>query len=202
MKIILGIGNPGIRYELTKHNVGFIILDKVAQKYKMQFVPSKNEFLYAGNGDDTISPFILVKPTTYVNLSGIAAAELKEFYDFEPSNELLVVYDDLHLELGKIRIRKSGGDGGHNGINSLIYHLQTDNFTRIRFGIGNNFEHGKMKDYVLDNFSNDELRELDKNFNLCADLINVFIKNGQKGMLDYYSKLNSSLNKTNLLTDP
>jgi len=202
LKIILGIGNPGKRYELTKHNVGFIIMDRVARKYKLQFLHSKNNFLYAGNGDITVSPFILVKPTTYVNLSGIAVVELKEIYDFNPQDELLVVYDDLNLELGKIRIRKSGRDGGHNGINSLIFHLQTENFTRIRFGIGNNFEHGKMKDYVLNDFSNNELRELDKNFDLCADLIDVFINNGQKGLLDYNSKLNSSSNKTNLLTEP
>jgi len=196
LKIIFGIGNPGKRYELTKHNVGFILLDKFARKHNLQFVTSKGDFLYAGNSDSTISPFILVKPTTYVNLSGNAVLDLLNFYDFVPKDDLLVVYDDLNLELGKIRIRNSGGDGGHNGINSLIYQLQTDEFSRIRFGIGNNFESGYMKDYVLSKFTDDELGKLDKKFDLGVSLIEKFIANGKKGMLDFYSKLNS-LSKQN-----
>ena len=192
MKIIFGIGNPGKRYELTKHNTGFIILDKFARKHGLQFVPSKGDFFYTGNSDNTISPFVLVKPTTYVNLSGNAALDLLNIYNFEPKNDLLVVYDDLNLEPGITRIRKSGGSGGHNGINSLIYQLQTEEFPRIRFGIGNNFESGSMKDYVLSKYSENELRELDKNFDLTVRLIEEFINNGTKGMLDYFSKLNSS----------
>ncbi len=193
MKIIFGIGNPGKRYELTKHNAGFILLDKLARKHNLQFVPSKGDFYYAGNGDSTISPFVLIKPTTYVNLSGNAALDLLDIYNFVPKDDLLVVCDDLNLELGKIRIRKSGGDGGHNGIKSLIYQLQTEEFPRIRFGIGNNFESGQMKDYVLSKFSDDELRDVDKNFDLGIELIENFIKNGLKGMLDHFSKLNSSV---------
>jgi len=192
LKIIFGIGNPGKRYELTKHNSGFIILDKYARKHNLEFVPSKGDFFYAGNSGNTISPFVLVKPTTYVNLSGNAALDLLNMYNFEPKNDLLVVYDDLNLELGKIRIRKSGGDGGHNGINSLIYQLQSENFPRIRFGIGNDFEAGTMKNYVLSKYSENELRELDKNFDLAVQLIEKFISDGTKGMLDYFSKIHSS----------
>ncbi|NOX17956.1 MAG: aminoacyl-tRNA hydrolase [Chlorobi bacterium] len=186
MKIVLGIGNPEKKYSHTRHNVGFMIVDKFALKHKLQFEPSKYDFFYSfyklGSKE-----FMLVKPTTYVNLSGLAAKQIIENYDCAPE-DLLIVCDDVNLDSGKIRIRKSGGDGGHNGLYSIIYQLETDNFPRLRFGIGQDFAKGEMKDYVLSKFSSEELESLENNFDFSVELIESFIDGGVNSMLDYYSK--------------
>ena len=117
--MIFGIGNPGKKYENTKHNIGFQILDKLAEKHKLTFKAENKEY-YSTGSIINASRFLLVKPVTYVNLSGVAAKEVIEKYNV-PISEFLVITDDLNLELGKIRIRRSGGDGGHNGLHSIIF---------------------------------------------------------------------------------
>jgi len=192
LKIIVGIGNKGVKYKLTRHNVGFILLDKLANKYQIEFQKTGHEYDFTGSKLNA-SLFVLIKSNTYVNLSGIAV--VKALYDFEASNdELLIISDDLNLPLGEIRLRKSGGDGGHNGLHSIIQSLGTNNFARLRFGIGNNFDNGEMADYVLSKFSNSELNQLENRFDYAISLIESFIEFGLNKTFEYYSK---SINKIN-----
>jgi len=192
LRIVLGIGNPGLKYFLTRHNIGFIIVDRFAKKQNLEVNIQGNDFLYTGS-TNSASPFFLIKPTTYVNLSGIAASNILEKYLCAPE-DLLVVTDDIHLQLGKIRVRKSGGDGGHNGIKSIIYHLGTDNFPRLRFGIGNEFADGELADYVLGKITESEFETINPSIDFSTNLIEEFIEGGTKQMLDYYSKNVGKLN--------
>lgn len=194
MRLVVGLGNPGLKYNLTRHNIGFIILDKFASTEQLNFLPSKKDFYYS-EGRIGSSDFFLLKPSTYMNLSGIAVLD---FLIQNPVNheDILVVFDDVNLQFGQIRLRKSGSDGGHNGIKSLIYHLQSDEFPRLRFGIGNDFEKGELADYVLDKFKQDELKSLEERLKFSSELISEFIIGGYKSMLDHFSK-NSTKNPGN-----
>ncbi len=132
MQIIIGLGNPGSKYSDTWHNLGFIAADRLSQKYGLSFKAGKGKF-YSASGFINSVKTVIVKPTTYMNLSGIAAAEVLRYYEAGTA-DLLVVYDDINIDLGTIRIRRSGSAGGHNGIKSLIGSLETDEFARIRIG--------------------------------------------------------------------
>ncbi len=192
MRAILGIGNPGRKYENTRHNIGFILLDRLAQSLNISFQDSKYDYIYTGGTFDD-SRFILIKPTTYVNKSGIAALDVISEFDIK-FEDFLIICDDVNLKLGDIRIRKSGGDGGHNGIYSIIYSLQTEDFPRLRFGIDNEFEDGLMADYVLSKFSDKEFELLKDKFDLTIELMKYFINGGTKSMLDNFSKFNNRIN--------
>jgi PTH1 family peptidyl-tRNA hydrolase len=187
VRLILGIGNPGKRYSFTRHNAGFLLLDNYALKNSISFKASKNDYYYA-EGKTADSGFSLIKPSTYVNNSGIAALQAIEEYNIQMT-DLLVIADDVNLEPGKFRIRANGGDGGHNGMNSIIYHLNSDNFPRLRIGIGNDFRRGQMADYVLSEFPKVEEGLISRVFADTSVLIDEFIKFGTKGMLDANSKL-------------
>ena len=196
MRVIFGIGNPGIRYEFTRHNAGFLLLDYFANKLSIKFKESTGEYLQSKgrfNGQD----FLLVKPVTYVNNSGIAAKQIFEVYKLIPE-EFLVLCDDTNLMNYDLRVRLSGSDGGHNGLSSLIYHLMTDQFPRIRIGIGGNPPETVLSDYVLSEFSKSELEEYQKTFSKCSTLIEEFIIGGNKKMLEANSLLNKSENQNNL----
>jgi len=186
VRIVFGIGNPGNRYSQTRHNSGFLLIDQYAQKNSLSFLASKNDY-YIAKGKTAQCGFSLIKPTTFVNNSGIADLQVIEEFNI-PVNDFLVVADDLNLETGKVRIRVGGGDGGHNGINSIIYHLNSDDFPRLRIGIGNNFGKGEMADYVLSPFSNEEFNLISLAFNEAVILIDEFIQGGIKQMLDANSK--------------
>jgi PTH1 family peptidyl-tRNA hydrolase len=187
LKLIFGIGNPGSKYSNTRHNTGFLILDKFAKRHNLYFKPTEFQYILAGSSISG-TRFFLVKPTTYVNLVGYSVIELKERFKFQ-NKDLLIVTDDINLPFGKIRIRRSGGDGGHNGIYSIIHHLGTEDIPRLRFGIGNDINLGSMKEYVLSNFNNEEKGILEENFNLAVDLIEQFIVNDIQSMLNYYSRI-------------
>ena len=190
MRIILGIGNPGSRYQLNRHNIGFMLLDYFANKNSLSFSPSKGDYYFASGGLEQ-SHYILIKPTTYVNNSGLAASDALKLFNIDVT-DFLVVYDDINLEFTKLRVRASGGDGGHNGISSIIYHLSTNKFPRLRIGVGGDFEKGEMATYVLTNFNNSEIKLLNKTFDEGSALIEEFIKGGLKQMLDANSKLSNS----------
>lgn len=170
---------------MTRHNAGFMLLDFFADKMQIEFKASKKEYYYA-EGELEGSPFLLVKPTTYVNLSGLAAKDVISEYGVS-LEDFLVVIDDINLDLGKIRIRKTGGDGGHNGMNSIIYHLESEQFPRLRFGIGKEFSKGHMSGYVLDKFSPTEFEIIDPAFAVATALVKEFIVGGTKAMLDRLS---------------
>lgn len=195
MRVIFGIGNPGIRYEFTRHNAGFLLLDYFAKKKSIKFKEATGDYLEtAAKLND--QNFLLVKPVTYVNNSGIAARQIFEKYSLSPE-KFLVLCDDTNLINYDFRVRLAGGDGGHNGLNSIIYHLMTEQFPRIRIGIGNNPPDKALSDYVLSEFSKSELEEYQTTYNKCAILIEEFIVGGSKKMLEANSLLMKSENRSN-----
>ena len=191
MQVILGIGNPGSRYSLNRHNVGFLLLDNLADYFKIKFKPADgNYFSASGTVNDT--SFNLIKPSGYVNNSGIAAKELIERFEIDSEN-MLVVCDDVNLDFGRLRIRKSGGDGGHNGLRSIIYHLNSNKFPRLRIGVGNPEQNINLVDFVLSDFNKDELSSLNEVFSKATTLIVEFIKGGITGILEANSKLGKTI---------
>jgi PTH1 family peptidyl-tRNA hydrolase len=194
LRLIVGVGNPGRRYSDTKHNVGFRFLDYFASLNKLVFQASTHDYHFI-KGSFKNFPFVLLKPTNYVNLSGVAVLQAIGEYNLETEN-VLVVVDDVNLPLGKIRIRKSGGDGGHNGLSSIIYSLNSNQFPRIRIGVGNDFDKGQMADYVLGKFTKQEKVYIDRSFDRCKSLVEEFIVGGAKNMLDALSKESNNLEKS------
>lgn len=193
MRVILGLGNPGKKYILTRHNVGFMFIDSLAKQLSVQLCSIKNEYFFSEGLYEDCS-FLLVKPTTYVNLTGVAVSNLMNDYNISLNN-ILFVYDDVNLSIGDVRVRLNGGDGGHNGICSIINELDTKIFTRIRIGIGDNFPKGDLVNYVLGKFNRNEFEKIESSFPICADLAKSFIKGGKPELLNFNSKL---LNKQNL----
>lgn len=193
MRVVVGLGNPGTKYELTRHNAGFLILDRLVAKNNLTFHTSKFDFYYSEGSLDS-SDFFLVKPTTYINLSGLAVLDFIDEHPI-PVEDILVVVDDVNLPVSQVRLRKSGSDGGHNGIKSIIYHLQNDAFPRLRFGIGSDFEKGEMADYVLSKFEPNEFDDVAKSIDFSTELIEQFIIGGYKSMLDYFSRFSNLVNK-------
>ena len=199
MQAIFGIGNPGIRYEYTRHNAGFLLLDCFAQKKSLNFKETTGEYLEA-QGKISDQNYVLIKPVTYVNNSGIAARQVFDKYNLVPE-DFLVVCDDTNLKNYILRVRLSGGDGGHNGLSSIIYHLITDQFPRIRIGIGSNPSEIALSDYVLSEFSKNELEEYQNTFIRGSQLIEEFIFGGSKKMLEANSILMKSENQSNSNTN-
>ena len=186
MKLIVGIGNPGSQYTNSRHNIGFQVLDKFCEKQNLNFQPTKSNFWFVESKLNTFH-FFLVKPTTYVNNSGLVVKELVENSKISLDN-LLVIYDDINLDTGVLRIRKAGSDGGHNGIKSIIYHLEDDQFTRIRLGVGTPSEDQNLSNFVLSNFSKNDSETIEKKYPFIIELIEQFIMGGSSQMLNYYSK--------------
>ncbi len=192
MRLILGIGNPGSKYKNNRHNVGFIVLDHLASLNSIFFSAAGGDY-YSASGSFEGNNYQLIKPTTYVNNSGLAARQA--FEKFNPDvKDLLIIHDDVNLKLSDIRVKAKGGDGGHNGLSSLIYHLMSDEFPRIRIGVGNNFEKGEMADYVLSDFSTGEMKALDEKIDTIKILVNEFITGGVTRLLDANSRI-SNLDK-------
>ena len=156
MYIVFGLGNPGRQYQLFRHNIGFMLLDYLQEYYKIPFYPAKGDYYFANLKMDS-SEVLLVKPMTYMNLSGVAVRQVLDQYPV-PLENIMVVVDDFQLPFGTLRFRKKGSDGGHNGLKSIIYHLQSEEFPRLRMGIGNNFEN--PSEYVLSPFTQHELQKL------------------------------------------
>ncbi len=159
MYVIAGLGNPGKKYENTRHNMGFITIDQLAEKHDIKVDKLKFKAL-VGEGRIAGQKVLLVKPQTYMNLSGESIREVMQFYKLEPE-ELIVIYDDIDLELGALRIRKFGSAGTHNGMRSVVYQLKSDRFPRIRIGIGNQ-KKGDLADFVIGGFSKAEVPVLEE----------------------------------------
>lgn len=189
MRLILGIGNPGNKYKFNRHNAGFMVLDYIASSNSLSFSPSRGDY-YTAKGIIEGNSYQLIKPVTYVNNSGLAAKQALETNKLN-IEDLLVIHDDLNLPHAEIRVKARGGDGGHNGLASIIWHL-SDEFARIRIGIGNDFEKGSMADFVLSDFTIDEMKMLEGAFKTADTLISAFIKEGLNGLLDENSRLNGS----------
>ena len=158
MFIIAGLGNPTKEYEGTRHNVGFDVIDRLSEKYNIS-VDTKKHRALIGKGMIAGQKVILAKPQTYMNLSGESLRSMADYYKIDPEEELLVIYDDISLDVGQLRIREKGSAGGHNGIKSIIAHLGTQAFARIKIGVGEKPKGYDLADYVLGHFSKAE-REL------------------------------------------
>ncbi|WP_050183689.1 aminoacyl-tRNA hydrolase [Domibacillus robiginosus] len=154
MKLIVGLGNPGSKYASTRHNIGFDVIDEIAKQLGAELTEAKHKGIY-GITRKGLEKVILLKPLTYMNLSGESISEVMRYYNIE-TDDVIVVYDDLDLPQGKIRLRQRGSAGGHNGIKSTIAHLGTDQFKRVRVGIGRPDGPIKTVDYVLGKFSDEE----------------------------------------------
>lgn len=156
MYIIAGLGNPTREYENTRHNIGFMAIDALADKYKISVMECKHKALI-GKGMINGNKVVLVKPLTYMNLSGEAIRSVIDYYKIDEAEELIVIYDDISLDVGQLRIRKKGSAGGHNGIKNIIAHLGHDTFKRIKIGVGEKPKGYDLADYVLGHFSKEEL---------------------------------------------
>ena len=174
MYLIVGLGNPGREYENTRHNVGFVAIDYLAEQIGTKLSKIKFKGIY-GEGFIGNEKCVLLKPQTFMNLSGQSVREAAEFYKIEPQN-IIVLYDDVTLEVGKVRIRPSGSAGGHNGMKNIIYLLNTDEFPRIRFGVGAP-EHD-LVDHVLGRFSDEDGKSVTKAIKNTEDILNVIFKMG------------------------
>ncbi len=176
--MIVGLGNVGREYEGTRHNVGFAVVDRVAAKFKESFVPGKGEY-YSAQIRHRGEEIVLLKPTTYMNNSGIAVSDAVERFGIL-HEDILVAYDDFNIPLGKLRLRKSGGDGGHNGVYSIIYQLNSENFSRLRCGIGTeDVVPGRdMADFVLSKFEAAEIPVAQKMIEGAVDAAFVFVNEG------------------------
>ena len=176
MKLIAGLGNVGEKYLFTRHNAGFMLLDKLALDYGISFKEDKNLKSLVARARIFDDEFILIKPTTFMNLSGEALIAVMNYYKIEV-NDILVVFDDLSLDLGKMRFRATGSDGGHNGIKSIIKHLKTSDFARLKIGIGPQ-PPIPAENFVLQNFTKDELTNLKTVLTRGIAGIECYFKNG------------------------
>ena len=155
MFVIVGLGNPDKKYEHTRHNIGFDVVDALAAKYNIDIKDKKHKAL-CGTGVIEGMKVLLVKPQTYMNLSGESVADVVNFYKIDPEEDMIVIFDDISLEPGRIRIRKKGSAGGHNGIKNIIAMTGTSGFKRIKVGVGEKPQGWDLADHVLGRFSNED----------------------------------------------
>lgn len=185
MYIVVGLGNPGREYENTRHNTGFITIDKLADKYNIDINKEKHKALI-GSGVIDGEKVVLVKPQTYMNLSGQAVFEVMNFYKEELSN-LIVVFDDVDLPAGTIRIKERGSAGTHNGVKSLVKELGSQEFKRVKVGIGTPNDNRDLIGHVLGKFTDEEFSEIDKSTTDAADSIVLIIKEGVAKAMNKYN---------------
>ena len=185
MYLIVGLGNPGEEYEKTRHNMGFDVIDKLAKKYEIDVARSNFKGLY-GTGVIESQKVMLLKPQTYMNSSGESIIEVKNFYKLE-NDHIIVIYDDIDIEPGEIRIRKSGGPGTHNGMKSVVHYLCSDEFARIRVGTGKPKDGKDLIEHVIGFVEEVEMKKMQEGVELAVEAIAEMMKNG----------INVSMNKFN-----
>ena len=174
MYIIAGLGNPGKQYAQTRHNVGFDTIDILANKYNISVDTKKHKAL-CGKGMIEGQKVVLAKPQTFMNLSGESVRELVDFYKIDPEEELIVIYDDISLEPGQLRIRPKGSAGGHNGIKNIIAHLGTQVFKRVKVGVGEKPKGYDLADYVLGHFTKEEQAIFAERFDEVYDAVQLIV---------------------------
>ena len=185
MYIIAGLGNPTKEYENTRHNVGFAVIDRLADKYNIDVSERKHRG-FCGKGVIEGQKVLLVKPQTFMNLSGESIRSAMDYYKITPE-EVIVFYDDISLNPGHLRIRKKGSAGGHNGIKNIIAHLGTQEFPRIKVGIGDKPRQMDLADYVLSRFSKGEQELMDKAYRDAADAAAMVIGQGMDPAMNHYN---------------
>jgi peptidyl-tRNA hydrolase, PTH1 family len=184
LKAIVGLGNPGSQYKGTRHNVGFDVVDELARRASIGFESAPAEALIA-KWRRAEEPVLLVKPLTFMNLSGQAVGELARYFKIEVA-DLIVVVDEVHLPLGKLRARKRGSAGGHNGLKSVIAHLG-DEFARLRLGVGRGGDQRNLADHVLSRFEKDEAAEVERMTTRAADAAEMFVTSGIEAVMNAFN---------------
>ena len=182
MTVLVGLGNPGRNYSDTKHNFGFWILDKFAEKRSLKFQAGKGDYLLVKSND-----IALVKPTTYMNNSGMAVADYCRYFQ-NTAEELLVVYDDIDLPLGTLRFKPNGGSGGHKGMESIIYQLESEDLNRLRIGISAENEMGPSERYVLSPFPKDWKEKINEMIEKACDGIDYFLTHDMKETMNKFNE--------------
>ena len=177
MFLIVGLGNPGRQYENTRHNVGFQAIDTLADKYGIS-VDTKKHRAFIGKGVIDGHKVVLAKPQTFMNLSGESIRSMLDYYKLDEESELLVIYDDVSLDVGNLRIRKKGSAGGHNGVKSILAHLGHDVFGRIKVGVGEKPKGWDLADYVLGTFSKAERQLIEESLPKICHAVEVILNDG------------------------
>ena len=188
MKLIIGLGNPGEKYNKTKHNFGFWIIDKLVEKRSLKYKVGKGDYVFALDNH-----YMFIKPTSFVNNSGVAIKQILDYYDQINSNDIIIIYDDIDINLGNMRFKSSGADGGHNGIKSIIYHMQSDAFNRLKIGIATDIQMRPSEDYVLKPFSKKNEKLVVEMIESAAEGIDYYLENGiNKSMNNFNKKDNNN----------
>ena len=185
MFLIVGLGNPGRQYEHTRHNAGFDVMDALAEKYNISISESGHKALF-GKGMIGGQKVILAKPQTFMNLSGESIREAVDYYKIDPE-DIIVIYDDISLEPGQLRIRLKGSAGGHNGIKNIIAHLGTQEFPRIKVGVGAKPPKMDLADYVLSRFGAEEQKIMDEAFGEAAEAAVMMMTTGAERAMNHYN---------------
>ena len=185
MYIIVGLGNPTKEYDKTRHNVGFSVIDVLADQIGIDVSEKKHRAL-CGKGMLEGQKVILAKPQTFMNLSGESVRAMVDFYKVSP-DEVIIIYDDISLEPGQLRIRTKGSAGGHNGIKNIIAHLGTQEFPRIKVGVGEKPKYMDLADYVLSRFSKGEQELMDDAFREAADAVAMMISEGRDVAMNHFN---------------
>lgn len=176
MALIVGLGNPGVEYKGTRHNVGFELIDNLSEKLTITLQPG-NGLFFLGEGTFKSKSVTLLKPTTFMNKSGVAVSKALAQTGCSVS-DCIICYDDIHLEAGKIRIKPGGSAGGHNGLGDIIERVKTRDIARLRIGIGNDFPRGRQSDYVLSPFTSSQRKLVDESLEVASDAILAFLRGG------------------------
>ena len=190
MFLIVGLGNPGIQYENTRHNIGFNVIDNISKEYNIDINREKFKGVY-GEGFIANTKVILLMPTTYMNLSGESIREVVDFYKLS-NEQIIVIYDDISLDVGRIRLREKGSAGGHNGIKSIIANLGTDIFPRIKVGVGQ--PDVDLVKYVLGKFTKEEMDILKYSIDASTKAVEEIIKSDVKQAMNKYNGFKPNLN--------
>ena len=183
MKIIIGLGNPGNNYCSTKHNFGFWIVDKLVEQRSLKYKAGRGDYLYAKDNQN-----IFVKPTSFMNNSGIAIKQLLSYYNERSINNIIIIYDDIDINLGNIRFKMEGSSGGHNGIKSIIYHLKTNVFNRLKIGIAIGKKIRPSETYVLKPFPKKYKEIVSEVIDNAVNGINYYLENEIKESMNNFNK--------------
>lgn len=187
MFIIVGLGNPTKEYEGTRHNVGFEVIDAIADKYNISVTDRKSR-AFCGKGIIAGQKVLLVKPQTYMNLSGESVRGLVDYYKIDEESELLVIFDDISLDVGQLRIRKKGSAGGHNGIKNIIAHLGTNVFQRIKVGVGEKPKEYDLADYVLGHFTKAEQEQMKEGYQHAIEAVELILQGEVDAAMNQFNK--------------
>lgn len=187
MYIIVGLGNPGKQYAHTRHNVGFDTIDILADRYHIGMDMKKHKAV-CGKGVIEGQRVVLAKPQTFMNLSGESVRELADFYKIDPEEELIVIYDDISLEPGQLRIRPKGSAGGHNGIKNIIAQLGTQVFKRVKVGVGEKPRGWDLADYVLSHFPKEERAVAEEAFERASEAVVCMMTEGMDSAMNAYNR--------------